>query len=200
MYKINKKTATHPRKWDLWFMDNLKQGISTLAGHFWALYAAKLLSKDNSDECGWFMIQFLVDTFIATILGFILSNISIKLCSFVSNVFAKKWLLIGNYETKPNCKYRIWAFQTLHWLVCSLFAKVACTFLISGMCYYFTIVNHWFSNMWVAERNNELIVVTIIVPTTMNSTQLLIQNWFLRWNKPDNEIVRENVQRLIDVI
>ena len=181
-------------------MDNFKQGLSTLAGHFWALYAAKLLSKDNSDECGWFIIQFLVDTILAIILSFILSKISIKLLALVSINFTNKWLLIGNYETITNCKYKIWAFQTIHWLICSLLARIICTYIILGLYYHFTIVNNWFSNLWIDERNNELIVVTIVIPITMNTMQLLIQNWFLRWNKPDNEKMRENVQRLINVI
>ena len=199
--KIIKYNEIIPRKWNLWFMDNFKQGLSTLSGHFWALYAAKLLSKDNSDECGWFIIQFLVDTLLAIILSFILSKLSIKLISFISINFANKWLSIGNYDTTyHNYKYKIWLFQTVHWLICSLLARIACTYLILSIYGYFVIINNWFSNRWTDKRNDELIIVTLVIPVIMNIMQLLIQNWFLRWNKQNNEKIQGNTQRLISVI
>jgi hypothetical protein len=190
-----------PRIWKVWFMDNIKQGLSTLAGHFWAIYAAKLLSKDNSDECGWFIIQFLVDTLIAIILSFILCKISIKLISIVSINFTNKWLLIGNYgSVYSKTEYKIWAIQTLHWLICNLIARIVCTYLILALYNDFTIVNIWFSNIWVNNRNDELILVTLVIPIIMNTLQLLIQNWFLRWKNKTNQKMRESVQRLINIV
>jgi hypothetical protein len=184
-----------PRLWKVWFMDNIKQGLSTLAGHFWAIYAAKLLSKDNSDECAWFIIQFLVDTLIAIILSFFLCKISIKLISTISVNFTNKWLLIGNYGSIYSInEYKIWAIQSLHWLTCNIIARIACTYIIIALYCNFTIINIWFSNIWLNNRNNELILVTLVIPFIMNTLQLLIQNWFLRWK---NQKMRENEQRLI---
>lgn len=204
LFKKSKKTENyelHARNWKIWFMDNIKQGLSILYGHFWAIYAAKLLSKDNSDECGWFIIQFLVDTILAIFLTFMLSKLSIKLISLLSKSFADIWLSIGNYDTKYyNYKYKIWIFQTFQWLLCSLLARIICTYLILGNYNYFIIINNWFSNFWTDNRNDELIVVILVIPIIMNIIQLLIQNWFLRWKKETNSDVPENTKRLINVV
>ena len=190
-----------PRKWTVWIMDNIKQGLSTLAGHFWAIYAAKLLSYNNSDECGWFIIQFLVDTLIAIILSFILCKLSIKLMSLISKSFVVKWLSIGNYDTiYVNYKYKIWIFQTIHWLICSLIARIACTYSILGAYDDFIIINNWFTNLWINKRDDELILVILVIPIIMNTIQLLIQNWFLRWKNMHNEKMHENIQRLINIV
>jgi hypothetical protein len=191
----------NPRNWSVWFMDNIKQGLSTLAGHFWAIYAAKLLSNNNSDECAWFIIQFLVDTLIAIILSFILCKLSIKLISLISKPFAVQWLTIGNYDTTYfNNKYKIWIFQTIHWLLCSIIARIVCTYIILGGYEYFIIINNWFTNFWIHKRDDELILVTLVIPIIMNTIQLLIQNWFLRWKNMRNEKMHENRQRLIHIV
>ena len=189
------------RIWKIWFMDNIKQGLSILCGHFWAIYAAKLLSKDNSDECAWFIIQFVVDTLLAIFLSFVLSKLSIKLISLLSKSFTDMWLSIGNYETTYyNYQYKIWIFQTFQWLLCSLLARIICTYLILGNYNYFVIINNWFSNLWTDNRNDELIVVILVIPIIMNILQLLIQNWFLRWKTVYNEEIQENRKRLINIV
>jgi len=196
-----KYSQNTPRKWNVWLMDNIKQGFSTLAGHFWAIYAAKLLTSNNNDECGWFLIQFLVDTLFAIVLSFLLSKLSIKIISLISKSFADKWLTIGNYYTTYyNYKYQIWLFQTVHWLVCNLLARIACTYFILGCYHYFENINVWFSNMWINNRDNELIVVSLIIPLIMNTIQLLIQNWFLRWKKTYSSQRLQNSKLLLSDI
>jgi len=156
--KVIRHPENIPRKWGVWFMDNIKQGLSTLAGHFWAIYAAKLLTSDNNDECGWFIIQFLVDTLFAIVISFLLSKLSIKLIHTISSSFVDKWLTIGNYNSAyynsvyynsaySNYKYQIWVFQTFHWLICSLSARVICTYFIISIYNYslLKILNHIFS-------------------------------------------------------
>lgn len=193
-----------PRKWSIWFMDNIKQGLSTLAGHFWAIYASKLLSNDASDECGWFLIQFLVDTIIAILLSFIFSKLLIMVISLISKTFADKWLSIGNYneysDFNNKTKYYIWSVQTFHWLVCNLSARILITYFIISIYTYFLKINIWFSNLWIDNRNDELILVTLVIPLIMNSFQLLIQNWFLRWKKTKSEKMRDNTQKFLSDI
>ena len=199
--KNNENYVLNARVWKIWFMDNIKQGLSILCGHFWAIYAAKLLSNDNSDECAWFIIQFLVDTLLAIFLSFLLSKLSITFIALFSQPFVETWLSIGNYDTTYyNYKYKIWIGQTLHWLLCSLLARIICTYLILGTYQYFIIINNWFSKLWNNNRNDELIVVFLVIPIIMNTVQLLIQNWFLRWKTEYNNETQENTKRLINVV
>jgi len=196
------------RKWSVWFMDNIKQGLSTLAGHFWAIYASKLLSNDISDdisdECGWYLIQFLVDTLIAILLSFLFSKLLIILIGLISKSFVDKWLSIGNYNENSGynnkMKYYIWIFQTFHWLVCNISARILVTYFIISIYPYFLKINIWFSNFWINNRKDELIVVTLIVPLIMNSFQLLIQNWFLRWKVKKSTKMKDYTQKFLSDI
>ena len=197
-------TDINPRTWSIWFMDNIKQGLSTLAGHFWAIYASKLLSTDISDECAWFLIQFLVDTIIAICLSFLFSKLLIMLITLISKSFVDKWLTIGNYNKNSMYSnkmiYCIWFFQTVHWLVCNVSARILVTYFIISIYSYFLKINIWFSNMWINNRNDELILVTLIIPLIMNTFQLLIQNWFLRWKIKKSSKMENNTQKFLSDI
>jgi len=174
------------RSWELWFKDNIKQGLSTTGGHVWGTAAAIILSKysEETDECAWFFLQFIVDTTIGVGLSILLSKYSIQLVECYSVQFSKKWLSIGNYETYYGAdKTKIWTVQTIHWFICSIIARMLCTILLifghsSGITF-----STWFSNEW-SNRHAELIFAILIIPMILDTVQLLIQNWYLHWVTP----------------
>lgn len=174
------------RSWTLWISDNLKQGFSTAGAHIWGTIVSILLSNylEETDECAWFFLQFIVDTTIAVGLSILISKYSIKLIECCSYRFAKKWLSIGKYNTDMNTQgYKIWIVQTLHWFFCSMVARMFCTGLL--------VLGHsigikfstWFSNEW-NNKHAELVFVILIIPMIMDTLQLLIQNWYLHWISP----------------
>jgi hypothetical protein len=42
---------------------------------------------------------------------------------------------------------------------------------------------NWFSDLW-NNKNDELIVVILVIPLLFNTLQFIVQNIFLRWNRP----------------
>lgn len=173
------------RNWKTWFLDNLKQGASTSMSHIWGTYAAiKLSGKLSGDECGWFFLQFTIDTILGVLFAISFSKISIFLVRKYNYVFAFKWLSIGNYNNVPiNKKYHVWFFQLLHWLLCSLIARILCTLILLALKTPNIKFVNIFSNSWNNNRINELIFVILIIPLILNTFQFIIQNIFLRWKR-----------------
>jgi hypothetical protein len=179
--------SANSRSWKMWLLDNLKQGFSTGMSHIWGTYAAiKISGKFDNDECGWFLLQYLIDTIIGVILSIFLSKISVFTIKKISYKIGTKWFNIGNYgDFGRNRKlfYTIWIVQLLHWSVCSLFARISCTLILLGFSKKNNVFVEWFSNLW-NNSNNELLFVVLFVPMFFNSMQFIVQNLFLRWKKP----------------
>jgi hypothetical protein len=179
------------RTWPIWFMDNLKQGISTFIAHWWAVFISVYLGSD-SDECGIFFIQFMIDTLIGLLLSFVFSKASIKLLDYFCPNISVKWFTIGNYSSYVNYqKYLIWLVQCLHWCLCSMLARIICSSILILAYPKFLEFNEHFSNQFVNNRHTELLLVTLIIPLIIDTFQFLIQNWFLRFknNKTDLDLV-----------
>jgi hypothetical protein len=171
------------RTWKLWFMDNIKQGLSSLCGHFWAIFIAITLSNNENTQyqCGWFLIQFLIDTIIGIGLSFLFSILTIKLLKMCFPNFTNQYLTIGYYNSGSN-SYSVWKIQTFHWLFVSITARMFCSLLIyfSNNIWISSLV--WFDNIW-NNKKEELLFVVLILPIKLNSMQYLLQNKFLRWTK-----------------
>lgn len=171
------------RTWKIWFMDNIKQGLSSLCGHFWTIFIAIMLSNNENtqNQCAWYLIQFLIYTIIGVGLSFLFSILTIKLLKMCFPNFTNEYLTIGYYDLGPN-SYSVWKIQTLHWLFVSLTAIMLCSLLIyySRDIWLSSLV--WFDNIW-NNKKEELLFVVFILPIKLNSTQYLMQNRFLRWTK-----------------
>jgi len=185
--KNNIDEANNKRTWVIWFMDNSKQGVSSAVAHIYATYIARFLTLGNEkdDECGWFLIQFIVDTILGVLFSFAISKFSIYLLSLIMPKFTRNWMTIGNYNTNGiKNKYYVWILQIFHWLFCSMVARVLCTFIILISISYWNEINKSFSNLWLNNRYNELVFVILGMPILLNSIQFLIINWYLRWHRP----------------
>jgi hypothetical protein len=180
-----------PRTWKLWFMDNIKQGLSSLIGHFWAIFFAMSLSNSGNTQyqCGWFLIQFLVDTIIGVGLSILFSILTIKLLKICLPNFTNKYLTIGYYEFVPD-RYTVWKIQTFHWLFVSITARMISSLIIYFSHNYWISSLEWFDNIW-NNKKEELLFVVLIIPIKLNCIQYLLQNSFLRWTSPKrNDILR----------
>lgn len=190
LYKKYRADPSQKRPWNIWFMDNAKQGVSSALAHIYATYIAVILSIDTTDnyshdECGWFFVQFLIDTVIGVILSFGISKMTIMLFEFFAPIFTKHWLVIGNYNTMGDRrKYYVWLFQVFHWIICSMVARIMCSLLIVITLSEWKKINREFSSMWDGHRYRELVFVVIGMPIIMNSIQFLLTNWYLHWQRP----------------
>jgi len=175
------------RPWSQWILDNTKQGLSSSLAHIYATYVAVLFShgSDAGDPCAWFLIQFLIDTALGVFISFGLSKLSIFVIGEINQPFKMRWLTIGNYNTlDAKYKYKIWLLQLLHWVICSLLARVFCSvFLLISLPLWQSFA-YQFSMPWEHHRNAELVFVVLGMPIIMNSVQFLLTNWYLRWNRP----------------
>ena len=189
------------RPWNLWLMDNTKQGLSSSLAHIYATYIAVLFSQgtegtNDGDPCAWFLIQFLIDTAIGVFLSFGLSKFSIFLIGECNQPLAKRWLTIGNYNTlTPKHRYFIWGVQVFHWLVCSLLARLICSLILLATLPLWNSFAYAFSQPWQHHRHAELVFVVLGMPIIMNSVQFLLTNWYLRWKRPtiNNENLQEHL-------
>jgi hypothetical protein len=91
MSLIYKRQTESPRRpFDVWFMDVSKQGFSSVLVHFWniglSIIFANLSSNDNraSDECAFYFINFLLDTFVGVFLVWLLLKVKPCLLSMHS--------------------------------------------------------------------------------------------------------------------
>ena len=185
-YNQYQKNISNSRNWKVWFLDNLKQGASTSMSHIWGTYAAiKLSGKLSGDECGWFFLQFTIDTILGVLLAIIFSKLSVLVIKKINFLFSLRWLSIGNYDNvEKKYKYYVWLFQLFHWLICSLIARIICTLILVSLKNPGVHFVNIFSNGWENNRHNELIFVILLIPLTLNTFQFIIQNIFLRWKKP----------------
>jgi hypothetical protein len=166
------------RTWKIWFMDNTKQGLSSMLGHIWATYISIYISDNNEFECNWFLVQFLIDTLFAMYLSFTFSKISIYLIGICNKDIQNKYMTIGYYEDN---NYKIWIIQTIHWILVSMLSRIICSLLIILTKNIWIEPNIWMNNMWNNKRQEQLFFTILIMPIILNSIQYLTQNWFLRW-------------------
>jgi hypothetical protein len=187
LFKINKENQMNKRTWTIWFMDNSKQAVSSAIAHIYTTYIARIftLGNEKDDECGWFLIQFVVDTVLGILFSFIISKFSIYLFNLIMPIFSRNWLIIGNYNSNGiKYKYYVWILQVFHWVCCSMLARVLCTCFIFITLSYWKELNIMFSNLWINNRYNELVFVILGMPIILNSIQFLITNWYLKWQRP----------------
>lgn len=185
--KRNYEKPENARTWKLWFLDNFKQGLSTGMSHIWGTFVAiKISGKSGNDQCGWFLLQYLIDTIIGVLLAFSLSKSSVYIIYKINYGFSIKWFSIGNYGDERRQKslyYKVWFVQVIHWLICSLVARILCSVILLIFRNENDIFVNWFSDLW-NNKNDELIVVILVIPLLFNTLQFIVQNIFLRWNRP----------------
>ena len=175
------------RSWKMWFLDNFKQGLSTGMSHIWGTFVAiKISGKSGNDQCGWFLLQYMIDTVIGVILTILLSKLTVFIMFKINYGIAMKWLTIGNYgdETRhQRLFYKIWIVQIFHWLVCSLLARIFCSIILLIFKNENDKFVDWFGDLWT-NKHNELIFVILVIPLIFNTLQFIVQNIFLRWKRP----------------
>ena len=172
-------------------MDNIKQGLSSFVGHLWAIFFAITLSNSENTQyqCGWFLIQFLIDTIIGIGLSFLFSILTIKLLKICFPNFTNQYLTIGYYDFGRN-RFTVWKIQTFHWLFVSITARMICSLIIYFSHNLWISSLEWFDNIW-NNKKEELLFVVLIIPIKLNCMQYLLQNRFLRWTSPKrNDILR----------
>jgi hypothetical protein len=183
--------SENARSWKMWFLDNFKQGLSTGMAHIWGTFVAiKISGKSGNDQCGWFLLQYMIDTVIGVVLTLALSKITVFIIFKISYGIAMKWLSIGNYGDEKRHQilfYKIWIIQVFHWLVCSLLARIFCSVVLLIFRYENDKFVDWFSGLW-SNKHNELIFVILVIPLIFNTIQFIVQNIFLRWNRPSLSI------------
>jgi hypothetical protein len=191
----NHRPNIDKRIWSIWLMDNSKQGASSAIAHIYATYIARVFSIGNEedDECGWFLIQFIVDTIFGLLFSFIISKITLHFCKSIFPQFYHNWLIIGNYNTNGvKNKYYVWILQVFHWIWCSMIARILCTLIILISLRFWTKLNIQFSDQWINNRHNELVFVILGMPILLNSIQFLVTNTFLHWKRPIlNQYIRQ---------
>ena len=188
IFKNYKEEINEKRNWNIWIMDNTKQGVSSALAHIYATYLAVVYSNGEEqidDECAWFLAQFLVDTVIGVLLSFGISRFTVFIINRCLPKFGRNWLIIGNYNTLGvKRRYSVWLFQVFHWILCSMIARVVCSILILITLSVWKRFNIAFSNIWIDHRYRELVFVVIGMPILLNSIQFLLTNWYLHWRRP----------------
>jgi len=188
-YNVNDKYVKPPtaRTWKIWFLDNTKQGLSTFMSHIWGTYAAVKISGNNdNDQCGWFLLQYMIDTCVGVFLAIMFSKLTVVIVSHINFQFRITWMTIGKYGSNSNSReifYKVWFFQMIHWLMCSLLARIFCSVILLIFQNQNDIFVNWFSSWW-NNKHDELIFVILAIPMIFNTMQFIIQNLFLKWNKP----------------
>lgn len=194
------------RTWRTWFMDNTKQVLSSSLAHIYATYIAILFSNNDNanasnggDPCAWFLIQFLIDTAIGVFLSFGLSKATIFFIGWRDERLVNRWFLVGNYQTQgPKRVYTVWVVQVVHWVFCSLVARMCCSLFMYATLPLWVLFADSFSQTWEHHRHAELIFVVLGMPILMNSVQFLLTNWYLRWRRPkiNNDQLTQSLNNL----
>jgi len=188
IFNLNRFNVNKRRKWSVWFMDNMKQGFSTFLCHWWAIFVSVYFGSEL-DECGMFLIQFFVDSIIGIFFSFLLSYTSVLLIGYISPRFKTKWFTIGLYISNMRYEYYlIWFVQMIHWCVCNLIARIVCTSIIVLGFSGFKKIDDLFSSKWEGNRHSELVFVTLVIPTVINTLVFLLQNWFLKFTDKRTEL------------
>ena len=185
------------RRFFVWFADNAKQGISSAVTHGFATAIAVELRNlvPWVNECDWYLMVFLWDTILGCLLSIELHKLTAGIARSIS------WLeflaRIGEYEAKRDAngdlppstfleRFLRWFFQMLHWVLCCIVGRLCVFFLLylahDPLGHIAILFGYWACGQH--STDTKVWTNVVIVPLFLDSTQYIVQNFWLKAKKP----------------
>ena len=183
---VKKRFENPQRTWVVWGLDVSKQLLSAVCAHFIAILFSLYLSSKSKVEyqCGWYLISFINDT----TLGVLLSYCLLKLIELTAK--KNSWDHLsnsGNYVDNYNMvNYRSYYLQVGIWVFIVIISKSLCGCLLVSFSFVFTHMASGLCNIFTGHPHLMLAFVMLIGPLCLNLVQALLQDWFLKYNKIQN--------------
>ena len=174
----------------VWIYDTLKQVLSAITAHLINIIIAVKITGDN--QCDWYFINFFMDTFLGTIITFIL----VRLVNRIAKKKGKINMHMGYYgqefigDTVSSDSKKIFLIQTLIWTTIIIIGKIFILFSIlypSRNC--FESIGETILKPVSSSPNLKLTIVMIVFPLTFNTTQILLYDYLLKKKLKNNNIV-----------
>jgi len=181
---ITKRFREWPRRsWKVWFLDVSKQVFVAVSSHFLNLYYAHsftllVLSRNPrqwTDECGWYFVNFLIDTVLGIFLLWFFLLCQEKLAHRLN------WpSLQHSGEYGDPIQWSIWFKQMIAWAVICFAAK---WILFGATLLAVQPLNEMQMLIFSHIRNQpqlELITVMVVLPGIMNMVQMWVTDTILK--------------------
>ena len=169
------------RNKQVWIYDTSKQIISAVSAHIINIIIAVKITGNN--QCEWYFINFFMDTFLGTLITFVLVRLINKIAK------NKEIMLIhmGHYgqgmtvgKVSSNAK-RMFLIQTAIWTAIIILGKIFILFAILYPCRsQFESFGRKILGPVSGSPNLELTIVMIIFPLILNTTQILLYDYLLK--------------------
>ena len=176
------------RSRQIWIYDSLKQIISAVTAHIINIIIAVRITGNK--QCEWYFINFFMDTFLGTIITFILVRL-------VNKIAKHKDLMIihmGYYGQTLNSNIvqsnarKMFIIQTIIWTLIVVFGKIVILFGILYPCKtQFESFGKTILGPVSGSPNLELTIVMIVFPLILNTTQILLYDYLLK--KKINKVI-----------
>mmetsp|Transcript_49882 Transcript_49882/g.128357 ORF Transcript_49882/g.128357 Transcript_49882/m.128357 type:complete len:234 (+) Transcript_49882:202-903(+) len=180
---IVKRYVEKPRrKWKIFFFDTSKQIAGMAVAHVGNIVFSFIFSVHGENPCAWYLINLILDTIFRTLFSYLLLLSVEAVARRTGKTVVYK---TGDYGEPID--YRRWLIQLFIWVALVLVARSVLSLLmypVQDQLYTAAEVvlspfNHVPNNGKV-----ELIVVMVIVPLILNSTQFVVQDTFLSFSYP----------------
>lgn len=167
------------RTWKVWFMDVSKQGLMALLIHLFNLVVSEKMGRNNLNQCNWYFINLIADV----MLGTFLNIISLKECEKLAMNYERFAFKCGDYGSKAS--WKIWAYQTLIWLIINLVVKCAILTLLVVNSEFFVFLAEFLLIPFENYPKMELFFIMVLMPFLLNSFAFWMTDAYLK--KQSNE-------------
>lgn len=163
------------RSFDIWLLDISKQVIASVLIHLWniglSILFASLDSTNVADECVFYFVNFVMDTFVGVGIIFIL----LKMIHLLALKYTPTFIAIekqGYYgQPTPNV---VWYFAQLGvYLLSVIISKIILALVVFKLVNPLSIIGNFLFSFIEQYPNVELFIVMIIAPSVLS----VIQYW-----------------------
>jgi len=175
-YKRYNEMPRRPIK--IWLLDTIKQGISSIVGHFISMFYSIIFTSEKGNECAMYLLVFIIDNF----LGITIAYYGLKYVNIYAIDNNKVDLITGNYGNPIS--YKIWGIQAIIWSGIVLIARIICGITIyilqNQLISLSSVIYEPFEN----DPDMFLVLVMIICPMMINIIVMWIQDNFIKSEEP----------------
>ena len=169
------------RTWKVWFMDASKQGLMALLIHLFNLIISEKMGRNNLNQCNWYFINLITDV----LLGTFLNIIFLKECEKIVSKYEKFIFKCGDYGSKA-C-WKIWAYQTLIWLIINVVVKSVILILLVVNSDFFAFLAEFLLIPFESHPKIELFFIMALMPFLLNSFAFWITDTYLKEERNEGQ-------------
>lgn len=175
-YKRYNEMPRRPIK--IWILDTIKQGISSLVGHFISMFYSIIFTSERGNECAMYLLVFIIDNF----LGITIAYYGLRYVKIYAQDNNKLDLISGNYGNPVS--YKIWGIQAIIWSGIILIARIICGLTIYILQNQLVSLSDFIYQPFCNEPDMFLVMVMIICPMMINIFVMWIQDNFIKSEEP----------------